>query len=74
MLELYETNFDIDYLKKALKFNEDLLEQFWDDKNGGFYFSADDDEDLLIRLKEIYDGAIPYGNSIAMLNLIRLGR
>lgn len=74
MLELYETSFDIDYLKKALKLNEDLLKHFWDDKNGGFFFSADDDKDLLIRQKEIYDGAIPSGNSIAMLNLIRLGR
>lgn len=41
---------------------------------GGFYFTADDGEDLPIRQKEIYDGAIPSGNSVAMLNLLRLGR
>jgi hypothetical protein len=74
MLELYETTFDVDYLKKALKLNEYLLKHFWDDKNGGFYFTADDGEHLLIHQKEIYDGAVPSGNSIAMRNLLRLGR
>jgi len=74
MLELYETTFEVDYLKKALRLNEHLLEHFWDNENGGFYFTADDGEGLLIRQKEIYDGAIPSGNSIAMLNLFRLGR
>ena len=74
LLELYETTFEVDYLKKALALNGHLLKHFWDNKNGGFYFTADDGESLLIRQKEIYDGAIPSGNSIAMLNLLRLGR
>jgi hypothetical protein len=74
LLELYETTFDVDYLKNALNLNEYLLRHFWDDKNAGFFFTADNGEDLLIRPKEIYDGAIPSGNSIAMLNLLRLGR
>ena len=54
--------------------NETLIKHYWDDVNGGFYFTADDGEELLIRQKEIYDGAIPSGNSVAMLNLLRLGR
>jgi uncharacterized protein YyaL (SSP411 family) len=74
LLELYETTFDVDYLKNALKLNEYLLKHFWDDKNGGFFFTSNDAEALLVRQKEIYDGAIPSGNSIAMLNLLRLGR
>ncbi len=74
MLELYETTFRFDYLKKALSLNQHLLEHFWDNKDGGFYFTADDGESFLTRQKEIYDGAIPSGNSIAMLNLLRLGR
>jgi uncharacterized protein YyaL (SSP411 family) len=74
LLELYETTFDVDYLKNALKLNEYLLRHFWDDKNGGFFFASDVSEDLIIRQKEIYDGAVPSGNSIAMLNLLRLGR
>ena len=74
LLELYETTFDVDYLKNALKLNEYMLKHFWDDKNGGFFFTSDEGENLLVRQKEIYDGAIPSGNSIAMLNLLRLGR
>ena len=74
LLELYETTFNVDYLKNALNLNEYLLKHFWDEKNGGFFFVADNGEDLLIRPKEIYDGAIPSGNSIAMLNLLHLGR
>jgi hypothetical protein len=74
LIELYETTFDVSYLKTALNLNRDLIIHFWDDKNGGFYFAPDDGENLLVRQKEIYDGAIPSGNSVAMLNLLRLGR
>ncbi|MFC1995207.1 thioredoxin domain-containing protein [Chloroflexota bacterium] len=74
MLELYEATFDAGCLKTALELNEDLIEHFWDDAIGGFFFTADDAEGLIIRQKEIYDGAIPPGNSVAMLNLLRLGR
>ncbi|HEX3036534.1 MAG TPA: thioredoxin domain-containing protein [Thermodesulfobacteriota bacterium] len=74
LLELYETTFNVGYLKTALDLNGTLIEHFWDDTNGGFYFTPDDGEDLLVRQKEIYDGAVPSGNSVAMLNLIRLGR
>ncbi|GAH94454.1 unnamed protein product, partial [marine sediment metagenome] len=56
------------------RLNRDLIEHFWDDNNGGFYFVADDGENLLVRQKEIYDGAIPSGNSVEMLNMLRLGR
>jgi uncharacterized protein YyaL (SSP411 family) len=74
MLELYEATFEVNYLKTALELNEYLIRHFWDHNSGGFYFTADDSESLLVRQKEIYDGAIPSGNSVAMLNLLRLGR
>ncbi len=74
MIELYETTFEVRYLRTALKLNDDLLKHFWDDKAGGFYFTADDAEKLLVRQKDTYDGAIPSGNSAAALNLLRLGR
>ena len=74
MIELYETTFEVGYLQTALKLNDDLLEHFWDDQTGGFYFTAGDTEKLLVRQKDIYDGAIPSGNSVAALNLLRLGR
>ncbi len=74
LLELYESTFNVRYLQTALELNKDLIEQFWDDDNGGFYFTPKNSEDLLFRQKEIHDGAVPSGNSVAMLNLLRLGR
>ncbi len=74
LLELYETTFEVRYLRSALDLNGDLVKYFWDDENGGFYFTASDSEKLLVRSKEIYDGATPSGNSVAMLNLLRLAR
>jgi hypothetical protein len=74
LLELYETTFDVGCLQTALTLNQDLLKYFWDNESGGFFFTPDDGESLLVRQKEIYDGAIPSGNSVAMLNLLRLGR
>ncbi len=74
LIELYEATFEAKYLQTALDLNKDMLTHFWDDTGGGFYFSPDDGEDLLVRQKEVYDGAIPSGNSVAMLNLLRLGR
>lgn len=73
LLELYEATFEIKYLKFAIELNTILLKHFWDHKNGGFYFTADYDKDLIVRQKEIYDGAIPSGNSVAMLNLLKIG-
>ncbi|MBI2877255.1 MAG: thioredoxin domain-containing protein [Candidatus Tectomicrobia bacterium] len=74
LIELYEASWEADHLRVALDLQRDFLEHFWDERNGGFYLTADDHEELLIRQKEIYDGAIPSGNSVAMLNLLRLGR
>ncbi|MFX0141820.1 MAG: thioredoxin domain-containing protein, partial [Candidatus Hodarchaeota archaeon] len=72
LIELYEATFDVFYLKKALELHEIQINDFWDDKIGGFYFTANNSEELLTRQKEIYDGATPSGNSIALLNLLRL--
>jgi uncharacterized protein YyaL (SSP411 family) len=74
LLELYETTLEPEYLQKAVELNAELLTHFWDDVGGGFFFTADDAEDLLVRKKDAYDGAIPSGNSVAMLNLLRLAR
>lgn len=74
LIELYEYTFDVNYLQTAINLNSNLITHFWDDNDGGFYFTADDGESLIVRQKEIYDGAIPSGNSVSMLNLLRLGR
>ncbi|MCK9442359.1 MAG: AGE family epimerase/isomerase, partial [Methanothrix sp.] len=72
LLDLYETVFDVKYLKAALELNRVTMRHFWDKDQGGFFVSADDAENLPLRRKEFYDGAIPSGNSIAMHNLLRL--
>ena len=74
LLNLYEATFKTEYLKKAIAFNDRLIKHFWDSKNGGFYFTSDNSPELFTRQKEIYDGAIPSGNSVAMMNLVRLSR
>jgi uncharacterized protein YyaL (SSP411 family) len=74
LIELYKTGFDVRYLQAAKDLNEDMLRHYWDDEEGGFYFTADDGEALIVRRKEIDDAAIPSGNSMALLNLLRLSR
>jgi uncharacterized protein YyaL (SSP411 family) len=74
LIEFYEASFDVPYLEAALELNERMLGHFWDEREGGLFFSANDGEPLLVRKKEIYDGATPSGNAVAMLNLLRLSR
>ncbi|VVB91735.1 Cellobiose 2-epimerase [uncultured archaeon] len=74
LIELYEATFNESYLQAALDLTNDMIKHFWDNENWGFYTTADDAEEVLLRRKEIYDGAVPSGNSVAMLDLLRLGR
>jgi len=74
LIDLYEATFDLRWLHDALALNQEFLDRFWDDKSGGFFFTPSDGERLLVRKKESYDGATPSGNSVAALNLLRLGR
>jgi hypothetical protein len=74
LIELYEATFKVHYLKTALDLNADMLTHFWDGQVGGLLFTPDDGESLIVRKKELYDGAIPSGNAVAMLNLLRLAR
>ena len=74
LLETYEAAFDARFLKTALELNKDMIHHFWDAQGGGLYFTSDDAENLIVRKKEVYDGALPSGNAVAMLNLLRLGR
>jgi uncharacterized protein YyaL (SSP411 family) len=74
LIELYDASLDAQFLKLAVELNETLLEHFWDEDEGGFYFSANDWERMPIRRKMIYDGALPSGNSVAMFNLLRLAK
>lgn len=72
LIEIYETVFDVKYLKAALQLNRVMMQHFWDEDQGGLFFYADDVQALPLRQKEVYDGAVPSGNSVAMLNFLRL--
>lgn len=72
LLSVYEATYDIDYLRQAIKLTDKMIELFWDKKEGGFFLNAADSEQLLYRPKEVYDGAIPSGNSVAGYVLQRL--
>jgi uncharacterized protein YyaL (SSP411 family) len=74
LTELYECVFEVRYLEAALELQESMLDLFWDDRTGGFNYTPRDCEGLIVRDKEIYDGAIPSSNSVAALNLLRLSR
>lgn len=72
LIEVYQTTFDPEILTLALKLNDVMIANFWDETSGGFFFTSSNCETVLLRKKEVYDGAIPSGNSIALLNLLRL--
>lgn len=74
LIELHEATFEVSYLDEALALNSAMLDMFWDEQNGGLYFSGKENESLIIKTKDLYDGAIPSGNAVAALNLLRLGR
>ncbi|HHV98712.1 MAG TPA: thioredoxin domain-containing protein [Clostridiaceae bacterium] len=74
LIELYNTTFKPEYLGKALQLNDDMIELFFDNEHGGLYLYGNDGEQLIARPKEVYDGAMPSGNSVATMNFLRLAR
>ncbi len=73
LIELYETVFDVSYLAEAVRLQEETLNLFGA-PDGGFYYSGKDGEQMIAAEKPLYDGALPSSNSIAAMNLLRLGR
>jgi hypothetical protein len=74
LIELYEATFKPRYLAAAMELHRTQIDLFRDDSSGGFFMTAKDGEELIARPKDLYDGALPSGNSVAFLNLLRLGR
>ena len=72
LLGMYDATFDVTYLSRAISLTDQMIEQFWDSEKSGFYLYAKDSEQLIYRPKEVYDGAIPSGNSVAGYVLQRL--
>ncbi|HUT54705.1 MAG TPA: thioredoxin domain-containing protein [bacterium] len=74
LTDLYEAVFDPLYLRTAVALNRIVAGHFQDAAGGGFFQTADDAEAIIARHKDAYDGAVPSGNSVAMMNLLRIGR
>jgi uncharacterized protein len=72
LLDLYETSFDPRWLQWAERLQEKMDELFFDQARGGYFNSRADDANLVLRLREDYDGAEPAPSSVAALNLLRL--
>ena len=71
-IQLYELNYDVAYLEKAKKYTLYVIENFSDDDDIYFYFTNREQTDVILRKKEIYDGATPSGNSVMAFNLSKL--
>jgi hypothetical protein len=74
LIEGYQAFLDPSLLAAAIRLQAEQDRRFWDDRLGGYFFSPAENRDLLVRKKQIYDGAIPSGNSVSALNLALLGR
>lgn len=72
LIELYEATFEEKYLQSAADLTEIMVAKFWDNENGGFYQTSE--SSTMPKMKQLYDGAIPSGNSVALYDLLWLGR
>jgi uncharacterized protein YyaL (SSP411 family) len=74
VLDLYQVTLEPKHLDLAIGLAEVMLKKFYDEENGGFWQSAPGAKDLILRVKEDYDGAEPSGNSVAIFTLLKLGK
>ena len=72
LLDTFEATGDTDYFDLAETLTTAMVEEFWDDEQGGFFFTGTSHETLISRTKSAFDQAIPSGNAIATKNLLRL--
>lgn len=72
VIDLYEATLKPEHLEFAIALAESMLARFYDAKDGGFWQSTGDAKDLILRVKDDYDGAEPSGNSVAAMSLLRL--
>ena len=72
IVDVFETTGKAGYLNFAAELSDYLIDHFWDDKSGNFFFTADDHEKLIIRPKSNYDLSMPSGNSVTANAFLRL--
>lgn len=74
LIELYEATFKPEWLRQAVLFTEKMDVLFRDSENGGYFLTGSDIKDLPIRQKNFQDAAMPSGNAVMAMNLLRLSR
>ena len=74
LVNMYEATFKPDYLKKAILFVNKTIENFADEQNGGFFMNDKRAHKLIYRPKEVFDGAMPCGNSVMGYVLNKMSR
>jgi uncharacterized protein YyaL (SSP411 family) len=74
LLDLYETSFDVDWLKFAGELQEAQDRLFFDQKSGGYFSTSGKDKNVVLRMKDDNDSAEPAASSVSALNLLRLAQ
>jgi uncharacterized protein YyaL (SSP411 family) len=72
LLTLFETTGEARWLHETLALTDRMIDEFWDNDGGGFFFTGKSHENLIVRSKDYFDNATPSGNSVATLVLLRL--
>jgi len=74
LLELFKVSGEIAYLNDAKEYADIMITEFWDEESGGFFFTSNDHEELVVRNKDFYDNATPSGNSVAADVMLRIAK
>jgi uncharacterized protein YyaL (SSP411 family) len=74
LTELFQVSGEIKYLREAKRLADLLITEFWDEESGGFFFTANNHEELIVRNKDYFDNATPSGNSVAADVLLKLAK
>ncbi len=72
LLTLYETTGEVEWLAETVAITNKMIEEFWDEQDGGFFYTGKSHESLIVRAKDYFDNATPSGNSVAAEVLLRL--
>jgi uncharacterized protein YyaL (SSP411 family) len=72
LLDVYEAIFDRSALERSIQLTDIMVREFWDEKDGGFFYTGKSHEQLISRMKPVFDGSVPSGNALATQLLLRL--
>lgn len=73
LVTLFETTGELQWFEEALALTGKMIEEFWDEQEGGFFYTGSSHEQLIVRAKDFFDNATPSGNSVAAGALLRIG-